>query len=584
MKKKALQSLQKKEKAKHIRLIRTVLDNIGFTRIPDIDNKEFSFKDRKGELDDAFFYENILMLMEYTTEAHPGDHLKKKLILFQRINDNHINFLKFAKQELKLKSLASGIAKMEEKYTLQEIQIRILYASRFDLNVDDKKLAPNVCFFDYAIVKYFEIIAKAIKKSTIYEFLDFIKVPSDKAGEEIKNSTDTASQKYISEILPESKSRMVEGVKIVTFYIDAISLLKRSYVLRNDSWHNEENVELYQRLLIAQKIKKMRKYLADKQGVFVNNIIVALSSDDINLEDRNGKLMEISDDGTIKDIAAKTVPAKISIENKPNIIGIIDGQHRVFAYHEGNDVYEKRISELRKNQNLLVSGILLPKNWSPEKKIQFQAELFLEINSNQQGAKSELKQCIDSILHSSSATSISRHIIEKLNQSGPLAHMFAMKLSDEHKIKTASIVSFALNLLVRLSNPEGLWSIWDSEHKEELLKDEFNGILLNEYQEFCTNKIRDFLIAIKDKLPKEKWQVSAPKSEGILNVTTINGMLNCIRELITHHKTSDLATYRKKLEHISDFNFKAYKSSQYRKMGRSLYETFWGMNSEESDK
>ena len=574
--------LHEQEKIKHIKLIRSVLDNIGFTHIPGIDHKEFTFKDRKGELDDAFFFENIVLLVEYTVSNPPGDHLKKKSLLFSRINEDHLAFLKFIKETPSLKSLNSGLVKIEEKYRLQEIQVRIVYASKYELIDADKKLAPNTFFFDYDIVKYFDVIAKAIKKSTIYEFLAFLKVPHDKAGEKIKNSEDAASQTYISVILPETKSYIVDGVKIVTFYIDAYSLLKRAYVLRNDSWHNEENIELFQRLLIPKKIKAMREFLVDKKGVFINNIIVALSTDDIKILDEKNNILNISDDGEIKGVSSKTIPAKILILDKTNTIGLVDGQHRVFAYHEGTDSYEPKIRELRKNQNLLVSGILLPKRWSSEEKLRFQAKLFLEINSNQQGANSQLKQTIESILSPLSVTSISKHIIEKLNQSGPLAHMFAMRLFDEHKIKFASIISFALNILVRPKNPVGLFSIWNSARKNELLQKPIDDALLAEYQDFCTEKIRDFLIAVRENLPKEKWQFSAPKSEGILNVTTINGMLNCIRDLIANNAVSDVSTYKKRLEHISDFKFKEYKSSQYRKMGHDLYNAFWGSNAKDS--
>ena len=212
-----------------------------------------------------------------------------------------------------------------------------------------------------------------------------------------------------------------------------------------------------------------------------------------------------------------------------------------------------------------------------------QAKLFLEINTNQQGADSQLKQCIGSILNPSSPTSISRHIIEKLNQSGPLEHMFAMKLSDEHKIKTASIVSFALSILVRPGKKDGLWSLWDSDKKEELKNETCDNALLREYQDFCTTKIRDFMVAAKYNLG-EKWAISAPKSEGILNVTSINGMLNCIRKLIAHDEISDdVAIYRKKLEHLSEFNFKEYKSSQYNKLGEALYKKYWGTSVKESE-
>ena len=569
-------SPQQKEQNKHVKLIRGVMENMGFTRIPGVDQKQFSFMDRQGELDDAFYYENILVLLEYTVQNPPHDHFIKKTLLFSRINENKENFIKFIKQETALKGLANGLAKIEEKYSVPEIQIRIIYASKYDLPDESKKLSSDVYFFDYGIVKYFEIIARAIKKTAIYEFLDFINIAHKKLGENIKKSSVGDTEEFFAEILPETKSCNIDGIKIVTFYINAISLLKRAYVLRNDSWRNEENVKLFQRLLIPRKIKKMREYLTKEQRVFVNNIIATLSSDDIKLHSQKGEFLEINDDGKIANVDTETTPAKISIAAKSNVIGIIDGQHRVFAYHEGNDVHENTIKKLRDSQNLLVTGIVLPKIWPTDKKIRFQAKLFLEINANQQGAHSELKQSIDSILNPASATSISKHIIEKLNESGPLKEQFALRLSDEHKIKTASIISFALNILVRPGNQQGFWGVWDSDKKSDLLLDEVPVETLNNYKEFCISKIRDFLIAIKDNISKEKWQISTRKSDGILNVTTINGWLHCIRQLIEYKNIDNVDSYRNKLKGIDSFNFKQYKSSQYNKLGKDLYKSFWG--------
>ena len=249
-------SPQQKEQNKHVKLIRGVMENMGFTRIPGVDQKQFSFMDRQGELDDAFYYENILVLLEYTVQNPPHDHFIKKTLLFSRINENKENFIKFIKQETALQGLANGLAKIEEKYSVPEIQIRIIYASKYDLPDESKKLSSDVYFFDFGIVKYFEIIARAIKKTAIYEFLDFINIAHKKLGENIKKSSVVDTEEYFVEILPETKSCNIDGIKIVTFYINAISLLKRAYVLRNDSWRNEENVKLFQRLLIPRKIKK----------------------------------------------------------------------------------------------------------------------------------------------------------------------------------------------------------------------------------------------------------------------------------------------------------------------------------------
>ena len=81
-KRKTALSPQQKEQNKHVKLVRGVMENIGFTRIPGVDQKQFSFMDRQGELDDAFYYENILVLLEYTVQNPPHEHFIKKTLLF----------------------------------------------------------------------------------------------------------------------------------------------------------------------------------------------------------------------------------------------------------------------------------------------------------------------------------------------------------------------------------------------------------------------------------------------------------------------------------------------------------------------
>ena len=101
----------------------------------------------------------------------------------------------------------------------------------------------------------------------------------------------------------------------------------------------------------------------------------------------------------------KTSAARIQIPREFNSVGIIDGQHRVLSYHEGGK-YDDKVAILRKRQNLLATGIVYPEAVSTAKKIQFEAKLFLEINSTQTGAKSDIKQSIALLLTPFSEISI----------------------------------------------------------------------------------------------------------------------------------------------------------------------------------
>ena len=59
----------------HIKDIRTTMVNIGFHRIIGIDGNNFIYKSRETELDDIFVYENLILLVEYTSVHDVSTHL-----------------------------------------------------------------------------------------------------------------------------------------------------------------------------------------------------------------------------------------------------------------------------------------------------------------------------------------------------------------------------------------------------------------------------------------------------------------------------------------------------------------------------
>ena len=88
----------------------------------------------------------------------------------------------------------------------------------------------------------------------------------------------------------------------------------------------------------------MRKYLSEKERVFINNIITTISEDKVKLFDDKDNELRIGEDGQfINSSQTRVTPTRIEITDECNIIGLIDGQHRTFAYHEGDDIYEDKI-------------------------------------------------------------------------------------------------------------------------------------------------------------------------------------------------------------------------------------------------
>ncbi len=532
-------------------------------------------------MDDVFINGNIILITEYTI-GNPGDHLLKKSIFYNKVNEDKRNFIDFLLTEEKLKSFKKYYKeKIEGNYSKNELRLQIFYCSKKAISEDHKNVVENVIFFDYHIVQYFKSLTKVIKQSSKYEFLDFLKIPFDEFGFNIKNSSVSSSNKFSGHILPEEKSSFDEGYKIVSFYIDAESLLKRSYVLRQSGWQDIENIGHYQRMFEAKKIKSMRKYLTENNRVFINNIISTISIDKIKLYDKEDNLLSINEKGQfVGDNATEVTPALIEINDECNIIGLIDGQHRTYAYHEGDDQFEMTISKLRKIQNLLVTGILFPKVENIQTRLKFEANLFLEINSNQTNVKSHLKQEIELMINPFSAIAIGKRILVGLNKSGPLGNLIEQFWYEKRKIKTASIVSFGLKPLIKIEDikaKDSIYSIWNNPDKQKLkVKDNKEFDLLDEYVNFSVEKIRDMFIALKMTLAPEQWETYSPSNpRALLTVTFINGILNVLRLLIENNKVASIDDYKLKLKDIDKFDFKDFKSSQYRKMGNAIYDKFF---------
>jgi len=351
--------------------------------------------------------------------------------------------------------------------------------------------------------------------------------------------------------------------KVVSFYIDPHSLLNRAYVLRKDGWRDEGS--LYQRMISRSKILAIRKYLESKERVFINNIIVTLPNI-TKLVDENGDTVDPNK-------LTKTEPVIIQIPSGFNVVGLIDGQHRVFAYHEGGE-FEEKIRRLREKQNLLVTGIIYPDKVKDIEKTKFEANLFLEINSTQTNAKSDLKQAIGLLLKPFSSESIAKATINRLNNIGPLEDKFERHFYDKDKIKTTSIVSYGIRPIVKLSGSDSFYSIWDNDSKENLHLEE-DIELLHDYINFCTDKINDLLIAINIKIDSSKWTTNKNVRNKVLSTTAINGFIVCLRRIITEGKIGDQKFYESKLANIDTFDFNQYKSSQYGRMGRDLYDLYF---------
>ena len=163
---------------------------------------------------------------------------------------------------------------LKDKFNISQLRIRILYCS---IKTVDSQLKENISanksvfFYDYENVHYFKLLAANIKRSARYELFHFLDIKPSEIGNSISDIP--GSSTYKGNILPVEKSSFKDGHNIISFYIDAASLIRRAYVLRQESWREDDAGGFYQRMVIGKKISSMRKYLANEGRVFINNII-----------------------------------------------------------------------------------------------------------------------------------------------------------------------------------------------------------------------------------------------------------------------------------------------------------------------
>jgi DGQHR domain-containing protein len=550
--------LAQKIKRDHFREVRKIFESTGFARASKIVGREFSYAGSTSDFDEVFLRDNILVLIELTTLRDGiSEHLKKKNYLYEKIQENTSAFITFLDNEFpEFRKLRAT------KYRPEHFQISIVYASLNNVERTWKDDVPNVVYLDLPFVKYLCRITSLIKLSARFELFKFLNIEYDKIGEHIFSSA-LDEQSYKGSILPETQSHFGAGYKVVSFYVDPEALIERCYVLRKDGWREESN--LYQRMIQKNKIESIRNYLRTENRVFINNIIVTLPNS-TKLNDYEGSPIRLQQ-------LTKTEPVQIELPKEYNSVGLIDGQHRVFSYYEGGQ-YEDEISVLRKQQNLLVTGIVYPSHLTSIEKTQFEAKLFLEINSTQTNPKSDLKQIVESLLRPFSPESIARKVVNRLNTSGALAGQFEIYFFDKKKLKTTSVVSYGVRQIIKLQGSDSLFKAWKHAQKADLEAGD-NENLLAEYVNFCASEISKFISAVKANVPPERWTTDTKIRGRMLTTTHVNGFIVCLRKIIENDRLHAFDYYREKLSEVQTFSFSSYRSSHYGAMGEAMFKKYF---------
>lgn len=496
---------EKLNRKRFCKSIEDIFKNIGFTSFH-TEGKEFHLGNRNHEIDHCFKYENIIVLCERTTGQKNIEHIAKKKETYETILNNKSDFLSYLNNTYPEMNI--------RKYSDGRYIIKYLYFSqkKMDITLEEEARFSPVKLVDLNSYYYFQNITLCLKKTAIYEIFKYLNIQKSDLG--IK-TTRSVSNDFNVTILHPVDVTGVENVRMVSFMISPYDVMENAYVLRKDNW--EESMDLYQRMVTKSRINKIRKFVIKNKKTFFNNIILSLPK---------GVVFKDGDNVVSEEEMDESKCYTMVLKNEFNSIGIIDGQHRVYAHYENNieDNDEKEMSVLRKKLNLLATGIIFPDDWDDGKKRKFESELFLEINKNPQKVKSDLIMYIEMSKNPFDDASIAREILINLNNRSVLSGLFQMSSLEKAPLKMTSIVKYALKSLVSTDvNQENLFKYWNPECDKNLVHT--NMECRNEYVKYCTNILSKYFSAIKAVYNDD---FSNSKSM-ILKVVAINGFLIGLR-------------------------------------------------------
>lgn len=565
-KKKALTKEEKRQrqvKSLFKRKIRSVFAGAGFTYFP-TNGHEMVIGLRTVEIDSLFIFENVWLICEDTIKTTGiREHIRTKNEAFGEIKSNLVDFVD------KLEAVFPEKKELLRRYEISRLQIFGLYIPReeLDLSNSDMQLFSNIRFMQPKTLNYLQWIVQCVKFSARNEIFRFLELSNQQIG--MVSSSSSSAEITAPIIYPKEFTGFKNQVRIVSFMMSAEDLLDTCYVLRKDNW--EESIWLYQRLIDKNKIKSIRSFLESKGEAFLNNIIVALP-DNVSFSDNTGR------HHGVEEMNALDNSCKLVLPKKMNSICVIDGQHRIFSHYESgaNSKQEQTISKLRKQLHLLVTGLVFSPDISSEERARIQSEIFLDINSTVKTVPPSVLMHIKRISNPIADESIAQFVIEKLNKDGIFKKQFQVSSLDNARIKTASIVRFALRYLVTVKPAEGknsLINFWTG-NKKALLDGKSEAV--ESYVKFCTDTLRNYFGAICKNM-KTEW---ADENSKLLSVISLNGFIIAFTRQLNINGVQDFEFYDELFSKWKfDFSKEGfpYTSSQYRKFSSDILESVFGL-------
>lgn len=339
-----------------------------------------------------------------------------------------------------------GFRKTIDQIFGKGLKVKYVFATR-NLIVDPESveiarlLKTRSFYYNNNTFEYINLLIKHYKGASRYQFLGLMF-----KGQDINNN--------------KIEIPAVEGTmgkkKYYMFSLEPRILLKLGFILHRTR-ANESEMPTYQRLLVPNRLKGIRKFI-NEGGYFPNSIV-------INFSERRKK---IQFEPSSHSSDSKSRFGMLKIPNAYAIAYIIDGQHRLYGY-----------SETQYTESNTIPVVAFTDLDSTE-----QLEIFMSINENQKAVNPSLRGTLERDLYWDSERADSRikalrsSIIIELAEStnGPLYRK--IQIGEDRAILT--FAPFSKSLISSGLLPKAKGNVYDQESVKSSM---YNTLNQNHKQE-----------------------------------------------------------------------------------------------------
>lgn len=302
----------------------------------------------------------------------------------------------------------------------------------------------GICLLNPKILEYFKELIKLYKNLAYYQFLSYL----------LNGKTIKTFEKSDFEI-PAIRCKYKSDDYCYLFGIKPATLIPLSSVLHRKMEIQDNISESYQRLVKAQKIKEIKKFISEERGVFPTNIIISFDTKTNDYFKPQGAKINNIQFGVL------TLPRRYQS------ITIIDGQHRLFAY-DGLEQAERDLIYVVAFHNL-----------SAEKQVQ----TFININEKQTKVSASLMwDLYPSILEFDDVKLKISNLVKNLNKDSESALFGVIQYdSAEYSPKGSKITLESICTAIKSENIFGVIGGILDKNEIKLKRDEITYKVFLEY-------------------------------------------------------------------------------------------------------